>query len=143
MKPVLILMAVFCGFVIGCQRDGGTDASLQLDRNVQDEAWVAIEPTQCLTNSWEMDWLANNNGDYSGYPKDPTRPGLEHEEFEIIQDYYSRQGVVVFEATTRPKYETVCLACSCPEGHTMYLAVRNQDVDIMVGFGYRVEEPTD
>jgi hypothetical protein len=102
---------------------------------------VAIEPTQCLTNAWEADWLAQHGGDYAAYPKDPARPGLEPEEIAIIKDYYQRQGVVVSDTATAPKYESVCLACTCPEGHTMYLRVRSQDVDTMIGFGYRVEAP--
>jgi hypothetical protein len=103
--------------------------------------WVAAEPTQCLTNSWEQDWLERHDWDYAGYPKDPTHPGLEPEEVEVITDYYSRQGVVVSEATTRDQYQAVCLACSCPEGHTMYLRIRDEDVQTMLGFGYRVESP--
>jgi hypothetical protein len=103
--------------------------------------WVAIEPTQCLTNAWEQDWLARNGDDYAGYPKDPGTPGLETGEIAIIEEYYSRQGVVVSGTDTAPKYESVCLACSCPEGHTMFLRVRAQDVNTMIGLGYRVEAP--
>ena len=103
--------------------------------------WVAMEPVQCLGNPWEQDWLENHDGDYDSYPKDPARPGLEPEEFEVIQDYYNGGGVGVFEGRTASKYDSVCLACSCPEGHTLFLQVRDQDVEAMVGWGYRVEPP--
>lgn len=96
---------------------------------------------QCLGNPWEQDWLERNDWDYDAYPRDPTRFGLEPQEFEIIQDYYDSEGVVVFDGQTAPKYNNVCLACSCPEGHTLYLLVREQDVAVMVGWGYRVESP--
>jgi len=110
-------------------------------RSEPDQLWVAMEPIQCLGNPWERDWLESHNWDYSGYPKDPTTPGLEPEEFAIIQDFYDRLGVTVFEAETAPKNEAVCLACSCPEGHTLYLFVAAEDVQKMMEFGYRVESP--
>jgi len=104
--------------------------------------WVAIEPIQCLGNPWERDWLESHGGDYASYPKDPTTPGLEPKEVEIIKDFYRRRGVVVFRAETRPKYEVVCAACSCPEGHTLYLQVRLEDLETMLSYGYREESPT-
>jgi hypothetical protein len=94
-----------------------------------------------LLNPWERDWLESHNWDHSAYPKDPTTPGLEPEELAIIRDYYDRLGVTVFDATTAQKYEIVCAACSCPEGHTLYLLVRGEDVEQMVEVGYRVESP--
>ncbi len=103
--------------------------------------WVATEPIQCLGNPWEQDWLKSHDGDYASYPKDPTRPGLEPEEIEIIKDFYRRQGVVVFEVDTRPKYLAVCAACLCPEGHTLYLRVRLEDLETMLALGYRQESP--
>ena len=103
--------------------------------------WVATEPIQCLNNPWERDWLESNDWDYSRYPKDPSTPGLEPEEFEIIQNYYDRQGVEVSEAETNPRFDAVCLTCSCPEGHTLYLFVRAEDVEQMIEFGYRKEAP--
>lgn len=98
-----------------------------------ERAWVAIEPIQCLGNPWEQDWLASHHGDYGSYPRDNP--------FQIIKDYYRRQGVVVYEAATQARYEVVCLACSCPEGYTLYLEVRRQDVPAMLALGYREESP--
>ena len=104
-------------------------------------AWVATEPIQCLGNPWEQDWLASHDNDYASYPKDPTKPGLESAEVEIIKDYYRRQGVTVFEVAAKGRYGVVCLACSCPEGYTLYLDVRQQDVPKMISLGYRQESP--
>lgn len=141
MKAGLALALVSVALFVGCQADNGAHPVSELDHNTHTDTWVAIEPTQCLTNDWEKEWLERNGQDYAGYPKDPATPGLEPEELKVIQDYYSRQGVVVFDSATASKYETVCLACSCPEGHTMYLLVRGEDVEVMIGFGYRVESP--
>jgi len=125
----------------GCTSEDGASFEAQPAKSVLVTTWVAIEPVQCLGNPWEQDWLEKHGWDYHSYPKNPARPGLEPEEFEIIQDYYDRGGVAVFEGRTAPKYDNVCLACSCPEGHTLYLLVRDQDVEAMVGWGYRVEQP--
>jgi hypothetical protein len=135
----LILCLVLWG--AGCSSEDGTNVEARPAKSALTVTWVAIEPVQCLGNPWEQDWLENNGWDYDAYPKDPTRPGLEPEEFEIIRDYYARQGVVVFEGRTAPKYESVCLACSCPEGHTLYLLVRDEDAEAMIGWGYRLESP--
>jgi hypothetical protein len=107
---------------------------------VTQQTWVAIEPIQCLGNPWEQDWL-DNGGDYQDYPKDPTTPALEQAELEIIKDYYQRQGVEVSDGLNEPKYDNVCLACSCPEGQTLYLQVREEDIPTMLSLGYRLESP--
>lgn len=130
-------------FLMSCNREDATtplpgeDATRPLPGHV----WVATEPIQCLGNPWERDWLESHGGDYSLYPKDPATPGLEPEEFEIIQDYYAGQGVEVIEAQTASKYPAVCAGCACPEGYTLYLLVRAEDLQQMIDFGYRAESP--
>jgi hypothetical protein len=99
------------------------------------KAWMATEPIQCLGNSWERDWLESHDGDYGSYPRDREAQG------EIIKEYFVRQGVDVFDITTRQKYDIVCTACSCPEGHTLYILVGKDDTEIMAEFGFRVEPP--
>lgn len=127
--------------VTGCESDESSTDTPGLVTIVDSDSWVAIEPTQCLTNPWEEDWLTSNGHDYQDYPKDYSTPGLDPGEVTIIKDYYRRLGVVVSNTATAPRYEVVCLACSCPEGHTMFLHVRSDDVDTMLGLGYRVESP--
>jgi len=136
-----IAVLLVLGWTTGCGSDDVGNPGTRTAKNVLGNTWVAMEPIQCLGNPWEQDWLQHNNGDYGSYPKDPTTPGLEPEELEIIQDYYERQGVTVSDGMNVPKYEEVCLACSCPEGHTLYLLVPDQDVETMVALGYRVESP--
>jgi len=130
----IVVLALLVLFASSCNRE---DSILP----EPDRVWVAVEPIQCLGNPWERDWLETHAWDYSGYPKDPTTPGLEPQEFEIIRDFYDRHGVSVFEAETAQKYDVVCAACSCPEGHTLYLLVRVGDVQQMIEFGYREEAP--
>ena len=106
-----------------------------------DRVWMATEPIQCLGNPWERDWLQSHNWDYSGYPRDPSTPGLEPEEYEIVRDYYSRQEIEVFQGQTTQMSGVVCAACSCPAGYTLYLLVGVEDVTMMIGYGYRMETP--
>jgi hypothetical protein len=133
-------LAVLC-LAAGCS-DHPARHEPESGTRTQAQTWVAIEPTQCLTNAWEADWLRQHGGDYDAYPKDYARPGLEPEEIAIITDYYTEHGVVVSETATARDYEArTCAACTCAEGHTMFLLVRDQDVDTMIGFGYRIEAP--
>ena len=138
LAPTAFLLSIW--LISACSSDDGASPEKGLFGDVRSGTWVATEPTQCLTNPWERDWLEQHNNDYDAYPK--RQPGeLTPEELQIIKDYYDREGVVVFDGTTRPRYEEVCLACSCPEGHTLYLSVRTQDVETMRRLGYREEIP--
>ncbi len=103
--------------------------------------WVALEPVQCLGNPWEQDWLSQDGHDPESYPKNPTLKGLEPAEFDIVRNFYLVHGVEVLDSAWAPKFEVVCMACSCPEGHTMFLLVRARDVEAMHALGYRTEAP--
>jgi hypothetical protein len=138
---VVVLPAIVVLFFAGCLTQDPSAPENPSLNSVRNNNWVAIEPTQCLTNPWEKDWLARNKASFADYPKDPNRPGLELEELKIIKDFYARQDIIVLDATTRKKYDSVCAACTCPEGHTLYLQVRPQDVKKMSGLGYRLEVP--
>jgi hypothetical protein len=124
-----------------CQTEDSSSLEPSSLSRAQAPVWVAIEPKQCLSNAWEMDWLARHHNDYAAYPKDRTLQGLGHDEITIITSYYKRQGVVVSDTAAAPKFAAVCAGCACPEGHTLFLRVRADDVDTMIGFGYRVEAP--
>ena len=106
--------------------------------DVEDKTWVQTDPTQCMTNPWEEDWLESNNYDYSSYPKDVHTPGLEQEEVEIIKSYYQRQGITVFDVKSKQTHEVVCAACFCPEGYTLYLLISDSDVPTMLQWGYEI-----
>lgn len=134
------LLILIC-LIPGCQSDKQSSPETELLASAQIRPWVAMEPKQCLSNPWEVDWIQHHGGDYDAYPRDPTTPGLEPEEIAIIISYYARQGVVVSETDTAPKYAAVCMGCACPEGYTLFLRVREEDVETMIGFGYRIEDP--
>jgi hypothetical protein len=133
--PVIALLLVVG--VIGCSDEDGAGWGPRTPRLF----WVACEPIQCLGNPWEQDWLERHGWDYGAYPKDPATVGLEPEEIAIIKDYYRRLGVMVHEVESRMKYDQVCAACSCPEGHTLYLMVPQRDVELTLSWGYRLEAP--
>ncbi|HEU4366591.1 MAG TPA: hypothetical protein VFT13_14140, partial [Candidatus Krumholzibacteria bacterium] len=104
-----VALAGLCLLLAGCDDESEPISKTIIAGHAPTSTWVAIEPTQCLTNPWEQDWLAQHDGDYARYPKDHATPGLEPAEFAIIVDYYARQGVEVFAGATAPKYEAVCL----------------------------------
>jgi len=126
---LLVLASLWCfGMFAGCLSDS-TD--LQEDLSV----WVAIEPIQCLGNSWERDWIAKHDGDYAGYPRDLA------DQFEVIKAYYENLGVDVRGMASRQESSIVCCACSCERGDTLYALVRAQDLDTMKNEGFRQENP--
>jgi hypothetical protein len=128
MNRATVLALALMAMMSGCW-DGESDS----------KRWVAIEPTQCLTNPWEQDWLAQHDDDYQGYPGHGQTLG--EEEFEIIQNYYAGLGVAVSGGRTMTKYQVVCDACSCPQGHTLFLKVGPDDIDTMLDLGYRLATP--
>jgi hypothetical protein len=95
--------------------------------------WVAIDPIQCMGNSWEQEWLEQHPGEL--YP-------LELEDMlPIIVDYYERQGIRIFDSRILWTHSSVCLACSCPAGYTVYFLVSRRDVQMMLELGFRTENP--
>jgi hypothetical protein len=129
--PILVFTLVTAG---GCQSQ--SDGPAQTPATV----WMATEPTQCLSNAWERDWIAQHDGDEASYPRGDLYQ-IEPEEAEIITDDYARNDVIVSEVTSAHTLESVCAACDCPQGHTLYLSVRPQDVVKLKVFGYRQQDP--
>jgi len=140
MKKFLVLALCLSSFLIACKEDVPTSVT-NPPANESARAWVATEPVQCLTNPWEADWVEKHPGQI--YPRDlnawPRR--LTAEEIAIIGDYYAALGVTVFTADTASKTRTICAACNCEEGYTLYLLVRESDVNTMKALGYRREAP--
>ena len=126
MKKLIAILSLFGIILIaGCVKEEG-------------KTWVEIDPIQCFGNAWEIDWIQSHDGNSSAYPRDTHTPGVDPEEIEIIKDYYGRQGVTIYYVKTAVTYETVCEACTCPQGYTLYLLVDDSNVDKMLDFGYKI-----
>jgi len=105
-----------------------------------DKTWVKTDPIQCLGNPWEVDWLKSHGDDYAAYPKGDRSVGLSDEEIQIIKDYYKKQGIVIYDVKWELWDTAVCMACSCPDGYTLYLLISNSDINMMLEFGYTISE---
>ena len=103
-----------------------------------EKTWIEIDPTQCLSNPWEGDWIKSHDNNYSGYPRDVHTSELEQEEIQIIKNYYQKQGITIFDVKSEWTHEIVCEACSCPQGYTLYLLVSSSDVNKMLELSYKV-----
>lgn len=98
--------------------------------------WVNKDPIQCLGNPWEFDWLKKNKGKYNEYPIG-DRKKIDTEEIIIIKDFFSNLGVNIFDIKSEITHEITCSACSCPQGHTLYVLVSPVDAEKMVEFGWK------
>ena len=125
--PLIVLSGLAAIILGGC---------LLNDQGPIGKVWMSIAPIQCLGNPWEQDWLANHDDNYDAYPRDLSKPGLEEEEKEIIQSYYQQRGVTIEAFATTEWDGAVCLACSCPQGYTMYTLVAERHEQTMLDFGY-------
>ncbi len=90
--------------------------------------WVQLNPTQCLSNPWEQDWLAQPGHEYADYPKE--------RETRIITDYYAKQGIQIIRIESKLTNEIVCRACSCPRGDTLFFLVSEADANTLIGQGF-------
>ncbi len=140
MNKFVVLAFCLSSVLIACKENVPTSVT-GAPATESARAWVATEPVQCLTNPWEADWVATHP--YENYPRDlETWPRqLTDAEIAIITDYYARDDVRVFDTATAEKSRTICAACDCEEGHTLYLLVRESDVKTMETLGYRREAP--
>ena len=139
--PRLAVVVMCAGLLaVACSGDDSTSTDNLLAAHGA-RVWVATEPVQCLTNPWEADWVQDHPGEM--YPRDlnswPRR--LTDEEIDIITDYYAELGVTVFDTDTAEKSRTICAACTCEEGYTLFLLVGESDVETMIGLGYRRAAP--
>ena len=100
-----------------------------------DKVWIVIRPVQCLGNRWEKEWLATHNNQGTKYPRD--------KEFELLKKFFERKQVDVLELRVKPymRGETLCQACDCPRGDTVYLLIHANDVPKMVRLGYTERLP--
>ncbi len=123
----ILILLILTIFLVSCVNS--------TDINSKDATWMEIDPIQCLGNPWEVDWI--NSHSYEEYPRDIITPELEKEEIEIIKDYYANQDIVIIEIESKWTKETVCEACMCPEGYTLYILISNLNIEKLEKLGYK------
>jgi len=135
----IIIFTLLLGIILiaGCVKQAVDKPKFNLPKE-DGKIWVQIDPVQCLGNTWEVDWMKSHDNNYSAYPRDVHTSELEQEEIQIIKNYYQKQGVTIFEVKSERTHGTVCEACSCPQGYTLYLLVSDYDIDKMLELGYKV-----
>ena len=94
----------------------------------QDRESVFIDPTQCLSNEWDNDWLKTH--EYDEYP------ATESGRLKIFTDYYEALGVKIYDAYSEWVYDAVCAACSCPTGERYFCTVSEDDVAFLLNAGF-------
>ena len=125
---ILITSLLILLLLPSCKVDGPVDPPI-----FRKSALVAIDPIQCMGNPWEREWLEEH--EWELYPRE-----LE-DKLPIIVDYYQRQGFMISDSTILWTHNSVCLACSCPAGYTVYFLVSRRDVQMMLELGFRIESP--
>lgn len=125
---ILITSLLILLLLPSCKVDGPVDSPI-----FRKGAWVAIDPIQCMGNPWEREWLEKHPGELYPLELDDMLP--------IIIDYYERQGIRIVDSRILWTHNSVCLACSCPAGYTVYFLVSRRDVQMMLELGFRIESP--
>ena len=119
-KPLLWMLLVSWALPFSCQER-------------EDLPWVSVDPIQCLGNSWEQDWLARHNNDFSQYPHD------EAGRFRIYREFFEKQGMTIHSIEVTFPYNAVCLACGCPRGDRISCLIDEAGLPTMLEWGFRVE----
>lgn len=109
--------------------------------SASDTVWLQTDPVQCLGNPWEKAWLEAHDGEYEAYPIGNPRE-VEAKEAEVIRSFFEKQGIAILEVESKPYPEgaMVCDACSCPQGYTLYLQVREKDMEALKQFDFKLSE---
>ncbi len=97
--------------------------------------WVSTPLAQCWSSPWQQAWRSNPANEGTTYPK-----GLP-EEYAIINDYFAAENIVVSDSKITSETIIACAACGCPNGETMYLYIRQQDVETMLANGFTLATP--
>ena len=123
-KAIFCKLIVFLFFIASCnvQNQSNPVQSKQI--------WMQINPVQCLENPWEQDWLKSHSNDYNSYKNS--------NEFDVIKDYYKKQGIVIFDIRQERTMQIVCDACSCPRGDTIYISISDSDAGKMLNLGFKM-----
>jgi hypothetical protein len=123
-KLSVIILFVLLSLSYGCNKN------LNKQQNkTDDNVWLQATPIQCLGNAWEVDWLQNNNNDYDTY----NLSGVA-EKMQIISNFYSKIGVYILKikSVKYPPNISVCEACSCIAGYTLYVHINKKHLDKML-----------
>ena len=96
----------------------------------QNRESVFIDPTQCLSNEWDIDWLKTH--EYGEYPQ------TESVRLKIFSDYYNTLGIKMYDTYAAWVYNAVCAACSCPTGERFYCTVSEDDVAFLLNSGFNL-----
>jgi hypothetical protein len=103
--------------------------------------WMMIDPVQCLENPWEKEWKENNPG--NDYPRGDLLV-IENDEKLIIEEYFKSKGVNVLDVKSETYTErfgepvSVCEACTCPQGYTLYIQTDITGLSILGVLGFSV-----
>lgn len=100
----------------------------------ENREWVTIDPIQCMGNTWEHDWLENNNDDYELYAK-----FSDSERLQIFEQYFEKLGIEINKLEQTFPYDATCSACSCPRGDRIHCYINESDIDQMLSFGFKIE----
>ena len=115
--------------------------------------WVGTDPVQCLGNPWEQDWLQQfvpkDGGEgvvtQPAYPQDDPLV-IEAPEAEIIRSYYERLSIEIRSLKSYTYEEkfgediTVCAACECAQGYSLYLQVPSDQLEQMIDLGWQIAD---
>lgn len=111
-KLFLILLLIF---IVGC-----------IPKNA---IWLEKEPIQCLGNEWEQDYLEIKNIQANEYPI--------QDENKIIEEYYLKQGVKIYQIEKEKVSDFTCASCDCKRGDKIKILVSEKDINKMNSFDWK------
>lgn len=126
MRTLLMLLLISTSF-LACDSDN------LVNSDSPKSYWLRLTMIQCLGNPWEGYWLGQPGNEYDDYPTE-----IE-EQVEIAREYYLLQGIEFFDIKMCFTGVCPCLACSCCEGHSLYLRVSEGYKDTLIELGYQVD----
>ena len=100
----------------------------------ENREWVAIDPIQCMGNSWEQDWLEKNNDDYELYSTFSINQRLQ-----IFKRYFENLGIEIYKLEQTYPYDATCSACTCPRGDRIHCFISENDIDQMLIYGFKIQ----
>jgi hypothetical protein len=112
------------------------------------KSWLEIDPKQCGSNPWEKDWeqidITLPTRCQTQCAQVDKQEGVDCQTKCLVQEYYSRKGIEILDvkaisyAEKFGKYISICEACDCPGGETLYIQVPILDTNGMIEMGFRL-----